>query len=94
MPRLMKKRLLFIVHVFAMLLYDEIRAIALCKRKNLYTIRVECIAHAPEQLNAPRELLSMLHSINTFADLDKIRSQPRWYYEELYDTLEIEDDKY
>lgn len=69
--------------------HEEIRAIALCERTGLCTIHIESIANAPQQHDAPHELMKMLRTMNTYSNLKKLRSQPRWYYEDLFYRFEI-----
>ena len=71
---------------------DEIRAIAQCRRKNLNSISVSRIAHAPEQLDAVIALINLLHECRALPDWQIIQRQHRWYYEELY-LLSEETDK-
>ena len=62
---------------------NEVRAIAQCRRHNLAMLKVKKIAHAPEQPNAASILLIKLQN-ETVPDWNTIKSQPRWYYEELF----------
>tara|TARA_B100001989_G_C24541977_1_gene468168 strand:+ start:1021 stop:1410 length:390 start_codon:yes stop_codon:yes gene_type:complete len=64
--------------------HDEIRSIALCKRNDLSTIYVKMIAHPPDQLNGPVELLSLLRKNNLVLSKEIKNFQPRWYYENMY----------
>jgi hypothetical protein len=72
---------------FAAIRHDDIRAIAKCRRHKLHSINIECIANAPQQLDASIELLKMMNKLDAISDFDKICSQPRWYFEELYNRL-------
>ena len=66
--------------------HDEIRSIAHCKRKDLTSIYVNVIAHPPDHLNAPVELLTLLRKNNIFVNKEIKNIQPRWYCESMYYT--------
>ena len=59
---------------------NEIRAIAKCDRA---TLNIRSIAHAPDQPDAARALIRLLHEADAAPHWESIRQQPRWYYEYL-----------
>lgn len=72
--------------------YNEIRAIANCHKKDSQVL-IGSIAYAPQQLDAPTKLIDLMNQENTVPDWHRMRKQPRWYYEELYLLLHMDETK-
>lgn len=64
--------------------HDEVRAIASCRRKNVKTVEIHAIAHAPVQPEAAVALIHLMHESNLQPNWDAMKSQPRWFCEELF----------
>jgi hypothetical protein len=64
--------------------FDEVRAIASCRRTNFTKIQGVQIAHAPDDCEAVCHLLRELSRSEDFVDYVQIRKQTRWFYEALY----------
>lgn len=72
--------------------HDEIRAIASCEHvveesavgRGSQRVRINAIAHAPQQPDAAIALLKLLCDRGAETDMDALRAQPRWYCELLF----------
>ena len=62
----------------------DLRSILATQNDSIY---VRTVAHPPEEYDAVSKMLEQLHaSHNTFVDWGAIRTQPRWYIEQLLMT--------
>ena len=66
--------------------HGEIRALALCRRSDDNQLSIMRIAHAPDQMDAPVQIIHGLR--DSGADLSSLQSQNRWFLESL---LSMED---
>ena len=71
--------------------HDEIRSIAFCKRENLTSVYVNVIAHPPDHLNSPVELLILLRNNKIELSKEVRIIQPRWYYENMFHKTNVYD---
>lgn len=68
---------------------DDIRAIAYCSRCENNIPRIVRVAHAPDQPDASVALLHLLNRERIEPDWDALRTQPRWFCEEIFALLEM-----
>ena len=63
---------------------DEIQAIAQCNIEGIYRMKVDAIAHAPNQIHSAVKFVNILSTTNIAVNYKHIRMQPRIYCESLY----------
>lgn len=64
--------------------HDEIRAIGLCERENLYDVYLTGIAYPPDNLDSSTKLIRMMNdNTNTSINYVKLKTQTRLYCEAL-----------
>lgn len=66
--------------------YGEIRAIAKCTHDKDGNVVLSGIAHHPDQEYATAELVRTLVRDKVGMDWSKLKSQPRWYCEGMYES--------
>ena len=66
--------------------HGEIKSIALCSSIDTRILTICNIAHAPEEFYAACKLIELANTRGIKSDWNKLKSQPRWFCEQIYQT--------